>query len=102
MASHPAPDDMAAVYMAEVERQCDADPALSHLAAGILAGAVLNVAQDSRSFARLLGVEHALVLREVELLSTSGHLAVTRRDGRTQRTFYALDTQIPAPANDAA
>lgn len=101
MASQPdlLPSDPAAVYMAEVERQCAADPLLSPLAAGILAGAMLNVAQDSRSFARLLGVEHALVLREVEQLSASGQLQVTRRDERTQRAFYALGA-VPAAAND--
>ena len=74
--------------MAEVERLCAADPRLGTLGAGILAGINLDIAHDSRSFARTLGIEHALVLREVEMLAEVGLLTVTRRDDRTQRCFY--------------
>nr|WP_210279829.1 hypothetical protein [Methylorubrum thiocyanatum] len=64
-------------------------PDLSLLEAGILAGLHLGLAADSRSFARIFGVEHALVLRAVEGLTGATLLTVTARDGRTQRTRYA-------------
>lgn len=109
----PTPDDAVALYLAEVERQCAADPALSTVAAGILAGQALDIAHDSRGFSRLLGIEHALVLREVELLADRGRLLVTRRDERTRRTCYAsapaqtrtrtqTQTQTIPAANDRA
>ncbi|GEM_PF-938774 len=100
MASQPDGQDAAAIYFAEVERLCEGDPSLSSLAAGILAGMTLGVAHDSRSFARLLGIEHALVLREVELLSSAGSLAITARDPRTSRTSYARASRSPMAAND--
>ncbi len=61
---------------------------LSLLEAGILAGLHLGLAQDSRTFARVFGVEHALVLRAVDTLIDGDLLAVTARDARTQRTRY--------------
>ncbi len=61
---------------------------LSMLEAGLLAGLHLGLAGDSRSFARVFGVEHALVLRAVETLIDGDLLAVTARDPRTQRTRY--------------
>lgn len=65
------------------------DPRLSPLQAALLAGACLGVAGDSRSFSRLLDIEHALVLREITALEDSGELLrVLRRDARTMRTFY--------------
>lgn len=100
MAAYPDVSDAEALYLAEVERQCEADPMLSPLGAGILAGLALHVAQDSRSFARLLGIEHALVLREVEQLAAAGRLIVTKRDPRTSRTAYAPASTMPAAAND--
>jgi hypothetical protein len=78
-----------ATFMAEVERLCTADSRLSPLSAGILAGILLDVAHDSRTFSRILGIEHALILREIEMLTELGRLAITRRDERTQRTYYA-------------
>lgn len=63
-------------------------PELSLLEAGVLAGLHLGLAADSRSFARVFGVEHALVLRAVEELAGGALLAVTARDARTQRTRY--------------
>jgi hypothetical protein len=87
--SDPAPD--AETYMALVEALTEADPRLSPLAAGILAAAHLDIAHDSRSFAKALGISHALVLREVEILSGDlGLLTVIRREARTQRCFYAV------------
>nr|WP_204262673.1 hypothetical protein [Methylobacterium sp. BTF04] len=65
-------------------------PDLSTLEAGILAALHLRLAADSRSFARIFGVEHALVLRGVEtLVGDVGLISVTTRNERTQRTHYA-------------
>ena len=93
----PATDEPAALFLAEVARLCEAEPELAPLSGGILAGVSLDIAHDSRSFARLLGIEHALVLRELEQLFAQGRLTVTRRDERTRRTHYA-----PAPATATA
>ena len=61
------------------------------LSAMLLAAAHLGVAQDSRSFARLLGVEHALVLRElVSMENETGLVTITRRDSRSQRLHFTL------------
>ena len=63
---------------------------LERLEAGLLAGLHLGLASDTRSFARIFGVEHALVLRALEtLVGTDGLLTVVTRDARTQRTRYA-------------
>ena len=83
-------DDPVDRYMALVEAVLEVEAATS-LGAGILAAAHLGIAADSRSFAKTLGIAHALVLREVDGLSDeAGWLTVTKRDPRTQRTFYAL------------
>ncbi|MFE1599046.1 hypothetical protein [Methylobacterium sp. ID0610] len=66
---------------------------LSLLEAGILAGLHLRLAEDSRSFARIFGLEHALVLRAVETLSGHGLVAATERNPRTQRTRYAASPE---------
>lgn len=52
-----------------VGRLCAADPALSAVGAAILVALHLGIASDSRTFSRLFGIEHALVLREVTELS---------------------------------
>lgn len=63
---------------------------LERLEAGLLAGLHLGFASDTRSFARIFGIEHALVLRALETLNgPDGLLTVTERDGRTQRTRFA-------------
>ena len=85
--SAPAAD--AETFLAATDTLAALRPALSLLEAGILAGLHLGLAEDSRSFARIFGVEHALVLRAVEGLSAETLLTVTARDGRTQRTRYA-------------
>jgi hypothetical protein len=84
-------DDGAGAYMAEVKALIRVDGRLSPLGAGMIAALRLDIAHDSLGFARALGVGHALVLREVELLSSDlGLLDINRRDPRTQRTYYAL------------
>ncbi len=91
MTALPAPRaDAADLYFAEVERMCAGDPALSALGAGILVGIAFDIAHDSRAFARTLGIEHAIVLREVQGLVAMGRLTITRRDERTHRCGYAL------------
>jgi hypothetical protein len=63
---------------------------ISPLAAGIVVAADMGIA-DSRSFARQLGVEHALVLREIAHLSgPGGLLTVTGRHARSLRTSITL------------
>lgn len=63
---------------------------IAPLAAGIVVAVDLGMA-DSRSFARHLGVEHALVLREIANLSgPEGLLIVTGRQKRTLRASLAL------------
>lgn len=67
---------------------------LTPLSAGILAAAYLDLASDSRSFARKLDIAHALVLRECVALSEDhGLLTLTDRSERSQRLFFALTTQ---------
>jgi hypothetical protein len=78
-------------YTAEVDALVEADDRLSPLAAGILVAAHLDIAHDSIAFAKALDISHALVLREVESLASDLQLLeMTRRDPRTQRTYYAL------------
>lgn len=82
---------IAETYMAEVEALMLRDTRLSPLAAGVLVAIKLDIAHDSRSFAKALGINHALALREVEILTSDyGLLEVTERNRRTQRTFYCL------------
>lgn len=87
----------AQVFLAEVEHICAADPRLSPLAGAVLAGITLGFAHDSRSCAKALGLEHALVLREVQDLADFQRLAIAKRDPRTQRCHYQL---LPAAEND--
>lgn len=87
--SEPPAD--AETFLAVTDSVAALQPDLTTLEAGILAGLHLGLAQDSRSFARVFGIEHALVLRAVETLAgEAGLLALTNRNARTQRTHYAL------------
>jgi hypothetical protein len=82
-----------AEYMALVDALEAASGKVSRLGAGIIAAAALDIAKDSRSFSRILGVAHALVLREVIVLETNGgYITVRQRDARTQRTYYQLNS----------
>ncbi|QRM55237.1 hypothetical protein [Sinorhizobium sp. BG8] len=69
------------------------DPALTPLQAGILSGADLGIATDTRTFARALGIAHALVLRELAaLVERDVGIRIIRRDERTMRVFYAFNS----------
>ena len=84
--SEPPAD--AETFLAATDAVAALQPDLSTLEAGLLAALHLGLAEDSRSFARVFGIEHALVLRAVESLTAETLITVTARDGRTQRTRY--------------
>ncbi|MFC0245439.1 hypothetical protein ACFOLL_01085 [Falsochrobactrum ovis] len=80
-----------AEFLAFVDRIEKGSDRISRLGAGIIAALQLGIASDSRSFARLLGVAHALVLREVSILGQDeGFIIIERRETRTQRVHYSL------------
>ncbi|NEI05898.1 hypothetical protein GUK34_13815 [Rhizobium leguminosarum] len=67
------------------------DIRLTSIQAGLLVAADLGIARDSRAFARLLGIAHSLVLRELNVLAErEGGLRIVKRDLRTMRVHYAL------------
>ena len=67
------------------------DLRLTPIQAGLLAAARLGIAGDSRTFARRLGLAHALVLRELAALDARGDLVhLVKRDRRTMRTHFML------------
>lgn len=78
------------IFMAEVDQICAADPRLTSLAGTILAGIAFDIAHDSRTLSRAVGIGHALVLREVQALVDLRRLLITKRDERTQRCSYAM------------
>jgi phage regulator Rha-like protein len=87
--SEPPAD--AETFLAVTDSVAALQPGLSTLEAGVLAALHLDLAQDSRSFAKIFGVEHALVLRAVEtLVGEAAFLTVIERVPRTQRTRYAV------------
>lgn len=76
-------------FLALVATAQEGDPALSPIQAAIMVAADLGIARDSRTFARVLGIEHALALRELNALAERGDvIAIVKRDARTLRTFY--------------
>ncbi|KAB2685477.1 MULTISPECIES: hypothetical protein [Brucella/Ochrobactrum group] len=85
-------DESEAEYMAMVDALLTASRSLSGLGAGIIAALALDIASDSRTFARMLSVAHALVLREISVLGQDhGYVRIRQRDPRTQRTRYELN-----------
>lgn len=76
------------VHVAELRA---AAPSLTPVGAGILVALHFGICRDSRTFARLFGIAHAIVLREVtELADGRGHIAILDRNARSQRSVYAL------------
>ncbi|MNI17398.1 hypothetical protein D3C73_707670 [compost metagenome] len=73
--------------------ECQAkDPRLTSLQAALIVAAEAGIALDSRSFARLFGVAHALVLRDLNaLIEMDGPLRVVKREARTLRSFYVVE-----------
>lgn len=84
-----APDSN--LFMSRVDALLEAGaPLMSPLAAGIIVAIDMGIA-DSRSFARQLGVEHALVLREIaQMAGPDGLVEITGRHAKTLRTSLAL------------
>lgn len=90
----PILSDLTGHFIALVEAIEAKELSISSLGAGILAAHLLDGAHDSRSFSRLFEIEHALVLRELTCLAAEdGFLTVSRRDERTQRSFYKLSAR---------
>lgn len=84
-------DEDYAEYMAFVDALMATSNSLSRLGAGVVAALALDIADDSRTFARLFSIAHALVLREVAVLGQEGgYILINRRDARTQRIRYEL------------
>lgn len=78
-------------FMALVSAIQGRDSSLSPLSAALTAAVFLDIAKDSRTFSRLLGVEHALVLREINFVGGSdAPLEIVSREARTQRTYFRL------------
>lgn len=61
----------------------------SMMAAMLLVTAHMGICSDSRSFARIFGVEHALVLRELVAMEIETRLVTILRRDRSQRVQYA-------------
>lgn len=92
--SEPAAD--AQTFLAATDTIAAMREDLSLLESGILAGLHLEIAADTRSFARIFDVEHALVLRAVEALTGHGLLTETERNQRTQRARYTASPDARA------
>jgi hypothetical protein len=77
-------------FLACVARLQAEAPHLTAIQAGLLAAIHLGIARDSRTFARKLGLAHALVLRELNAVAEPGGLLrIEQRDARTMRTTFA-------------
>lgn len=67
---------------------------VSPIGAGLLAASYMELSQDTRSFSKLLGVAHALVIRDCVALSQSPSLlTVDNRGDRSQRLHFRLTPQ---------
>jgi hypothetical protein len=63
----------------------------------MIAAAELDIARDTRTFSRSLGIAHALVSRELSALALEGQKAgveIIKRDDRTVRTFYRFEPSL--------
>ncbi|MBA5800683.1 hypothetical protein [Rhizobium changzhiense] len=78
-------------FLALVAAAQGRDNRLTSIQAGLLVAAELEIARDSRTFARMLGIAHSLVLRELNALAErEGVLQIVKRDLRTMRVYYTL------------
>ncbi len=84
-------EGQAELFLATVEALVrHALPWSGRMPAGLLAAAHLDLASDSRSFAKTFGLAHALTLRAMGEAAELGLIDVTRRDARTPRGFWTL------------
>ncbi len=92
MSSEPANEITEDQFLEAVSAIRFVAPDLSPIGAAILAAIHFGIATDSRSFSLKLGIEHALVLREITALSSPelGLIEIVSRSERTQRTQIAL------------
>ncbi|MBY5312673.1 hypothetical protein GR210_09760 [Rhizobium leguminosarum] len=78
-------------FLALVAAAQGRDTRLTSIQAGLLVAADLGIARDSRTFARMLGIAHSLVLRELNVLAEREEvLQIVKRDPRTMRVQYTL------------
>ncbi|MBY5340461.1 hypothetical protein E0H35_03285 [Rhizobium leguminosarum bv. viciae] len=78
-------------FLALVAAAQGRDTRLTSIQAGLLVAADLGIARDSRVFARILGIAHSLVLRELNVLAEREDvLQIVKRDPRTMRVHYTL------------
>ncbi|MGY5778524.1 hypothetical protein [Rhizobium sp. LEGMi135b] len=79
------------IFLDLIENLVQANKQLSGLQGALLVACALDIASDSRTFAKVFGVEHALALRELNMLIAAGEFALlTKRDPRTLRTHFKL------------
>jgi len=92
-------EQSAAAFMAAVEQIVQgSSQALSSTGAAMLLAIInMDIATDSRSIANRLGLAHALVLREISVLSPR-FVRVTKRDARTQRSWLEVTAEGQALA----
>ncbi len=90
MSSAAAADISEEEFLGRVAELTAADPTLSAIGASVLLALHLGICSDTRTFSRIFGIEHAIVLREVTALSEAHLLATLDRNPRTQRTSLAL------------
>ncbi|MEM6323214.1 MAG: hypothetical protein AAF748_06000 [Pseudomonadota bacterium] len=88
-------DDAEATFAAYAETaSASGHQFLSPIGPVMLAAAALGIAMDTRTFARVFDVAHALAIRECTSLSHDlGLLDAQSRGDRSQRQFYALTAQ---------
>ncbi|WHO75315.1 hypothetical protein [Rhizobium sp. BT03] len=78
-------------FLALVAAVQERDSSLTAIQAALLVAAKLEIARDSRAFARKLGIAHSLVLREINALAErEGMLEIVKRDQKTMRVHYIL------------
>ena len=75
------------------------DGKITRLGAAILAARHLDICRDTRQFARLFGVSHALVIRDCTFLDEDGVLTVEARKESSQSMRYDLSPLIQARIN---
>ncbi|MEH3124279.1 hypothetical protein [Agrobacterium cavarae] len=95
-------EDTVTRFMAAVEELLQIAPAgLQPTGAALIVAVHIGLGSDSRSLSNKLGIAHALVLREIGVLSGT-LLHIVRRQARTQRTFVELTAKAKALASTAS